>query len=168
MNSMAINGLVVQPDGKLVAVGSGNYYPYPFQPFNIQIVARYNSNGTLDSSFGVNGLDTSELMVGIANGVALQRDGRIVTVGTTPQQNPQYGNTLNVVRYNIDGSLDGSFGTNGAVVFPEPTQYGVSPRYYGSEGYSLCLQNDGKIIVAGASILTSGRPPSQILLLRLN
>jgi uncharacterized delta-60 repeat protein len=65
---------VRQPDGKIVAVGSdGNDFA----------LARYNPNGSLDPSFSGDGRQTTDFGGGdLANGVALQGDGKIVAVGT--------------------------------------------------------------------------------------
>jgi uncharacterized delta-60 repeat protein len=100
-NLSAASDLAIQPDGKIVAVGiaNGNFG-----------VARYNADGTLDSTFGVGGLVMTDFGgFDQANGVALQPDGKIVVVGPL-------GGALGVARYNPDGSLDATFGSGGKVV----------------------------------------------------
>src|SRR4029450_8637553 len=69
-----VGGIAVQPDGKLVAAGAAT--------INWQAdfaLARYNSNGTLDTSFGKNGRVTTDFggVYEAASSVAVQWDGRI-------------------------------------------------------------------------------------------
>jgi uncharacterized delta-60 repeat protein len=92
--------VVVQPDGRIVAVGVAG------SDFGI---ARYNADGTLDPTFGTGGLVTTDFGGSDqANGVALQTDGKIVVVGPLQSQ-------IGVARYNPDGSLDSTFGSGGKV-----------------------------------------------------
>jgi uncharacterized delta-60 repeat protein len=117
--------MALQPDGKIVVVGRSN---------NDFAVARYNSNGTLDSSFdpvGHDGIVTTDFgSSDSANSVALQPDGKIVVAGGN------YGNYL-LARYNLDGSLDGTFDGDGKVTIPGPW------------ANSVAIQPDGKIVLAG-------------------
>src|SRR5262249_56341958 len=76
----AVRGVVVQPDGKIVAAGMalgdlGSDFA----------VTRYNSDGTLDTSFGINGIVTTDFGGNFegAWSVALQTDGKIVAAGLT-------------------------------------------------------------------------------------
>lgn len=127
--------IILQPDGKLVAAGSadGNN--------NTDFaLARYNSDGTLDSSFGNAGTKTIDIGNGDNDGceVILQPDNKIVLAG------PVYhsGNyDFALARFNTDGSLDNSFGTNGKVI----TDF----DFYDDFGRCSALQDDGKILVAG-------------------
>jgi uncharacterized delta-60 repeat protein len=134
-------GLAVQPDGKIVAAG-GSTQP---QSSSTVALARYNADGSLDSTFGSNG--TVRTNVGIfgshAESVALQTDGKIVVGG----ESEQAGNLLpfTLLRYNSDGSLDPSFGSGG-----------ISRTLVG--GYSgiiksIVIQPDGKIVAAGYVIV---------------
>jgi uncharacterized delta-60 repeat protein/RHS repeat-associated protein len=123
------HGVVVQGDGQTVVVGrSGNDIA----------VARYNRDGSPDSSFDSDGKVTTD--VGGANdtgeAVALQSDGRIVVVGSSG------GTALGLVRYNSDGSPDNSFDSDGKVT--TTILSGVS-----ESGQSVAIQSDGKIIVGG-------------------
>jgi uncharacterized delta-60 repeat protein len=79
---------------------------------------------------------------GIANGVALQADGKIVAVGSA-------AGDIAVARLNADGSADLSFGTNGLVT----TDFGllVGGRPASEFGNDVAIQADGKIVVAGTS-----------------
>ena len=102
-----VMGLVIQPDGKIVAAG---YTTTGTGDLNFAL-ARYNSNGTLDTTFDGDGKLTTDFgSHDIANAVALQSDGKIVAAGST-------GGTgtydFALARYNTDGSLDSSFSFDG-------------------------------------------------------
>src|SRR6266513_1271099 len=122
-------------------------------------LARYNANGTPDTTNVVGGtglvttdIDTSQDDVGFAT--VLQPDGQIIVVGTscTPLA------SVVVPRYNANGRLDSSFGTNGITVTSLPSA--------DASGFAATLQADGKLLVAGRSCPLSGT--SSFLLLRYN
>ena len=123
------NGVAIQADGKIVAVGR--------TPANtslgVFIVARYNPDGSRDETFG--GAGRVSIPIGFFGSsfgvdVAIQPDGKIVVTCYDDDQN--FGA---IVRLNVDGSLDTSFGSNGSV---------------GTTGsvYSVAIQPDGKIITS--------------------
>ncbi|MEH2210726.1 putative Ig domain-containing protein [Nostoc sp.] len=117
--------IVVQDDGKIVVAGVSNS--------NFAVV-RYNSNGSLDSTFGTTGKVTTDFAsTDIAYSIALQDDGKILVAGVS-------SSNFAVVRYNSNGSLDSTFGTAGKVT----TDLGSTDI-----AYSIALQDDGKILVAG-------------------
>ncbi len=124
------NALVLQKDGKIVVAGRGD----PTFDF---AVARYNADGSLDTSFGTGGLVTTNFGGSESQGfaVALQKDGKIVVAGISGDPTD-----FAVARYNRDGSLDASFGTGGLVT----TDFGGD-----DVGLAVALQKDGKIVVAG-------------------
>ena len=128
--------LAIQSDGKIVAAGkSSNGSTHDFA------LVRYNTNGSLDTSFGTGGIVTT--LVGISGGayaLGLQSDGKIVAAGSS-SNGSNYDFAL--VRYNADGSLDTSFGTGGIVT----TTVGSSDDYASTLG----IQSDGKIVAAGYS-----------------
>ena len=131
-------GSVLQADGKIVAVGGFN---------GDIIVARYNPGGSFDSSFGTNGLVTTDLGSDEdqAEGVAIQPDGKIVVAGFTTSATT--GADFAVVRYNTDGSLDSTFGTGGIVT----TDFdGLDDK-----AADVALQQDGKIVVAGTATIAA-------------
>jgi uncharacterized delta-60 repeat protein len=129
------NGVAVQPDGKIVVAGRASIGGS--EDFAL---ARYTANGTLDTSFGTGGVVTTPIGSGNDQGrsVALQSDGKIVVAG-----HARVGSTddIALVRYNLDGTLDNSFGAGGKVTTPVGSSADI--------GTSLVLQNDGKIVVAG-------------------
>ena len=99
--------VVIQPDGKIVAAGRAGGSGGQFA------VARYNADGTLDSSFSGDGKQTTNFTSGNdwAFGLALQADGKIVAVGRAAGA----GGRFAVVRYNADGTLDAGFSSDGKV-----------------------------------------------------
>jgi len=101
--------------------------------------------GGLDPSFGTGGRVVTDfnLSTDIANAVALQADGKLVVVGTTYTNNDFSGEDFAIARYNADGSLDASFGTNGRVTTDFPGFAAVAS--------SVLVQPDGKILVAGGA-----------------
>ena len=133
------NAVAIQPDGKLVIVGQTyKNNDYSNEDF---VVTRYNTNGTLDTTFGRGGKVRTDFpgLAAVPSAVVIQSDGKIVVAGGAFPQFTFAGN-FEVVRYNPNGSLDRSFGNGGIVTttFPE-----------GSYAFDVALQPDGKIIAAG-------------------
>jgi uncharacterized delta-60 repeat protein len=129
----ALNGLALQPDGKLVAVGTSNRVG---SLVDIAL-ARYNPDGTLDQTFGNGGI----VLMGTGNDssfgstVICQPDGKLVVAGSS-----EAGFGFLVARFNPDGSLDNSFGSGGAA---------ITSFIYGGQANALVLQPDGKLVAAG-------------------
>ncbi len=96
------NAIKLQSNGKIVVAGSA----VDFDLFNNFAIARYNSDGSLDTGFNSSGKVTTQTDCG-ANALALQLDGKIVVAGST-------GNIL-VARYTTGGVLDTSFDSDGLV-----------------------------------------------------
>ena len=132
------SAMVVQPDGKIVVVGYSDTGSFPSRDFTL---ARYNADGSLDDSFGTNGTVVTPISNTIdeAYAAAIQTDGKIVVAGLSNGANDLQSVAL--VRYNTNGSLDNSFGTGGIV----KTVFGN----FSSWANALVIQADGKIIAAG-------------------
>jgi uncharacterized delta-60 repeat protein len=126
--------IAIQSDGKIVVAGatssSGSGQP---------ALARFNTNGTLDTTFGTGGLAVYNNSNG-AFGLAIQSDGKIVTAGATELK-------LAVVRFNTDGTLDNTFGTAGVV---ETTAAG---NVFAPVQGGLGVLPNGKIVVTTGSII---------------
>ena len=129
--------LAIQPDGKILL---GGYCGNGLTNCDF-CIARFNSNGTLDNSFGTVGKLIQPLIGSFVNlgfSLAIQLDGKILLGGSC------YGLTSRdfcIARFNSNGTLDTSFGTSGKV-----TQNIGSDYDY---GYSLAIQSDGKILLGG-------------------
>jgi uncharacterized delta-60 repeat protein len=141
-----------QPDGKVVAAGRTGISGFDFA------VVRYNSDGSLDTSFGSGGQVVTDLGSGddYAQGVVIQPDGKIVVAGYT---GTGLAHDFAVVRYNSDGTLDTSFGTGGQVV----TDFGGNDT-----GAAVALQSDGKIVVAGSYDSSNSLSDADFALARYN
>ena len=123
--------LALQSDGKIVAVGSA----WHSSTVGELAVARYNSNGSLDTTFGSRGIVqiwTSNANY-FANAVAIQADGKIDVAG----------GGFGLARFNANGSLDNTFGSrrNPGIV--------AAPAFAGPNG--LAIQSNGEIIVVGST-----------------
>jgi len=110
------NAMVLQPDGKIVV--GGRTRPgatrYDFA------LARYNADGSLDTSFGTGGTVLTSLNRATAPedeilALVLQPDGKIIAVGSARAASGAFIST-GIVRYNPNGSLDSSFGNGGIVL----------------------------------------------------
>jgi uncharacterized delta-60 repeat protein len=134
------NAVKMQSNGKIVLAGYSNA-----NGTNDFAVARLNSNGSRDTTFGSNGILTTPLgsAEDIATGLGIQRDGKIVVGGSS---NNSYDDDFAVVRYNTDGSLDSTFGI-------VTTAFG----YDNDIANALGIQTDGKIVLAGRA--ESGNVP---------
>ena len=120
--------MALQPDQKIVVAGGigGN-----------MVLARYDVNGNLDATFGVDGL---AVMIGggltpgdFPAAVAVQGNGRIVVAGTLHIRD--FGRAPDVSRFNPNGSTDLTFNSSGSLVMPN----------------GVAVQADGKILVAASS-----------------
>ncbi|MEZ4710587.1 MAG: hypothetical protein R3A44_25530 [Caldilineaceae bacterium] len=147
--------IAVQSDGKLVAGGQAlngaNGYDVA--------LARYNTDGSLDSTFNVTGtvLTTVSTADDIIGTLTLQSDGKIVGAG-------YMSNTTNLnldivlVRYNTNGTLDAAFDGDGIVT----TDIGNTDQVI----RDAVIQSDGKIVVAGWT--DSGANGSDFVVVRYN
>src|SRR5262249_28382805 len=116
------------------------------------LVARLNTNGTLDTSFGSGGIVFTQLGTSTSTDrpfdLSIQKDGKIVVAG---QSSYGVSRAFGLVRYNVgvagqpDGSLDNTFGSGGIVL--TPTTFDLD---------DMALQADGKIVVVAQSAGSSG------------
>jgi uncharacterized delta-60 repeat protein len=123
--------MAIQSDSKIVVVGDGvaGFNNYDF------VVVRYNTDGSLDKSFGGTGIIHTPVgnSNDLATSVAIQADGKIVVAGVA-------GSSFAVVRYEPNGSLDTSFGGTGKIILTMGSS---------SIAYGLAIQTDGKIVASG-------------------
>jgi len=112
-----IRSLAIQADGKILAVGAGN---------NSGVIARYNADGSLDTTFDGDGKVFQPDCSGCFNNVRLQADGKILATGIG-----------SILRFNTNGSVDTSFGMSGTAWVQR------------HNSYALLIEPDGKIVVGG-------------------
>jgi uncharacterized delta-60 repeat protein len=143
--------MAIQDDGKIIAVGSSDN-----GAISVFAIARYTTNGLLDTTFGTGGKVITEVgpSSSYAKAVSIQSDGKIVVAGYTDNINLSNFAGLALVRYNITGELDHSFGINGIVL-----------SSVGNNANSLAIQSDGKIIITGSS---SDNVQSNFITVRFN
>ncbi len=129
----AVRSVALQPDGKILAVGStynnGSYHRFA--------LARYNVDGSLDTTFGIEGKvvgDYSEEKMAFTS-VLVQPDGKIVAGGII--YNNYNDSQFMLVRFNEDGSQDDSFAENGMMIMDNRTVN------------AMAMQPDGKIVATG-------------------
>ncbi len=128
-------GVVVQPDGKIVAAGVMANANQDFA------VVRYDATGALDAGFGTGGVVSTNFGFGndVGRAVLRQPDGKIVVTGNA--RGAGANNDFGVARYNADGTLDAGFGTGGTVLTPIGTG-NETPN-------AVARQTDGKLVAAG-------------------
>ena len=167
-----LNDVALQHDGKVVVVGatnptcgeaSGEYVCH-----GELLVEQYNSDGSLDTSFGGgDGIVTTSLGSNVqaaASSVLIESGGEILVGGTTTEYvSPEQIQRFVVARYQSNGDLDTSFGGGtGTVTAGVPDTYGVH-----SEPGSMALQSDGKIVLGGRAYThEAGADPWRMVLAR--
>ena len=127
--------VVMQGNGKILVAG---YYDNGLD--RDVVILRYNTDGSLDDSFGADGINTLSVGEGVdyTEDLVLQPDGKILVTGYT-FNGADYD--LFLLRCNSDGTLDNTFGDDG-IVF---TTFGSTNDY----GKDVAMQNNGRIVVAG-------------------
>ena len=133
------NSIVIQPDGKIIVAGyilNGSFTMYS--------LVRLNQNGSLDNSFNGNGKVFTDVSPSqdFGNSVALQSNGKIIVGGYS---NTGSASNFSAARYNSDGSLDTTFNGSGTIVTPVGDESDLA--------FSVLVQPDGKVILAGYSIV---------------
>jgi uncharacterized delta-60 repeat protein/uncharacterized repeat protein (TIGR01451 family) len=155
------SSVVVQPDGKILAAGT-TFIPGSIPENSDVVVARYNSNGTLDSSFGNKGIVITDFYGGLDNGnvLLLKSDGRILVGGEVVKNVKPYqgvpADGFGLVEYKANGTLDSTFGLNGKLY----TAVSLSLESTGA------LQADSRIVVGGSSLDSKGN--TNFTLIRYN
>jgi uncharacterized delta-60 repeat protein len=133
--------IVIQPNGKILVAGYSDTTPSDFI-YNFALV-RYNTDGSLDSTFSGDGKLTTAIgsFSDFTGSLTLQSDDKILVAGVSYNGSDR---DFALVRYNTDGSLDSTFSGDGKLT----TAIGLE----GDEVSSVAVQADGKIIVAGKSV----------------
>lgn len=119
-------GIVVQPDGKIVAAGTANRQP---------VLVRYLANGDLDPDFGTGGIASIATPYPVVTWrLVRQPDGKLLITGAV-------GGKLFAARVNDDGSPDASFGTDGVVAATVSGGFAVT--------FGLALEPGGTVLLGG-------------------
>lgn len=134
-NSDAISKVLIEPDGKITAVGDASFTNNPYTA-----MTRYLSNGSLDNTFGLSGIVLASNVTGRRPTFARQVDGKYVIGGGGDS------GTFQVYRYNYDGTLDTGFGSNGSA-FTTP---------FADNATAVLIQPDNKIVVVGNTVSPDG------------
>jgi uncharacterized delta-60 repeat protein len=139
--------VAIQSNGKiLVTSGLSGKLVFFFPNAQAGSITRYNSNGSVDTTFGAAGTAAS---VASASALVLQSDGKIVVGGaiTSKLNAPGTANDVGfgIVRYNSNGSLDRTFGMGGVAI----TDFGSTATCTGA--YAVAVQSNGDIVAGGAS-----------------
>jgi uncharacterized delta-60 repeat protein len=164
-NSDAAFAAAIQADGRLVVAGdSRSASDSDSADFAL---ARYNTDGSLDTSFGSGGRVITDISghVDIAQSVAVTADGRVLVGGYGSSQSSALDPTddstnFELARYNSNGSLDASFGAGGKVI---TDLFG-----HGEKLAKILIQADGKILAVGFSQTTSGIESRDFAVVRYN
>jgi len=149
--------LAIQRNGKIVIAGD---FEAEDEDTDF-VVARFNANGTLDESFGDQGMVTTGFNeFDDTAAVAIAQNGRIIVAGTSAEfDGPDQAIFF---RYNPDGSRDGSFGAGG-----------VAGGFIGGDVgqhesvFDMALEKDGKIVVTGSILRGEEDEEFQPLVARL-
>ena len=149
------SSMTIQPDGKIIVAGSsyrGIGIGYDFA------LLRYNTDGSLDNSFGTDGKVLTDIN-GIsesATAVAIQPGGKIVMAGYS--WNPGYQNDFALARYNPDGTLDNTFDSDGKLLL----DFKLTSDFV----FAIAILPNGKIVLAGT--IRSGTSNDSIGVMILN
>ena len=128
--------VAIQEDGKIVAAGSAadpnNSYDFA--------LARYNTNGTLDNTFGGDGLVTTDFFGGddFGHDILIQPNGKIVVGGSARNGDLD---DFALARYNTNGTLDTTFSGDGK----QTTAFGIAT----ASATAIAIQSNGRIVAAG-------------------
>jgi uncharacterized delta-60 repeat protein len=137
-NSENASSVAIQTNGKILV---GGYFTDPAFISHF-VLAQYNSNGSIDSSFGSAGTTTSDFgnSQNFLVAISLQANGKILAGGYTYVNNsPDFA----IARFNENGGVDSSFGSNGGVVTDIDSSYDLMT--------CLTINREGKIIAGGTS-----------------
>jgi uncharacterized delta-60 repeat protein len=136
---MLLSSIALQSDGKIVVAGNLFNSSFTISHF---VLVRYNTNGLLDTTFGIDGRVITNLSDKLdkITSIVIQNDGKILASGTTSDDSNF--SDFSIVRYNSDGTLDPSFGNNGITI--------TSIRTW-DFGYAMVLQDNNSIVVSGST-----------------
>jgi uncharacterized delta-60 repeat protein len=137
-------GVAIQGDGKIVAAGCSTCFPVGGN----FALARYNTDGSLDTTFDGDGKVTTDFagFIDQALGVAIQGDGKIVAAGLAEVSDGDFG----LARYKPDGSLDTIFSGDGKVITDFAGGF--------DQADAVAIQANGRIVAAGRARVSGDGP----------
>lgn len=146
-------GVALQPDGRIVVVGRSRRTGTDFDA----VVARYNTNGTLDASFGAAGIAIVPFGAERAYGrrIAIQPDGKLVVTGTVFDASGGNGRA-GLFRLDSSGALDVGFGASGSIVATLGAGAGAV--------FQIALQPDGRPVTVGYRENAPGTTPVAVMM----
>jgi len=151
------NSVAIRSNGQILLGGYARFGTFPDQYDNF-VLAQYNTDGSLDTDFGDNGLVITGIISETSNdqaySVAVQDNGKIILAGWVEIGLADFS----MYRFNKDGDIDTTFGTNGRVT----TDFGAT----NDKAYSAVIQSDGDIILAGFKYPNGGGPGAAMALAR--
>jgi uncharacterized delta-60 repeat protein len=142
--SEQISSIKIDTANKILIVGVSWNNTGTLGYYNHTVLARLNNDGSMDTTFGVNGFVMTELGFGVAGGradIGIQSDGKIILSNKT---NDGSLTSIAVRRFLYDGTTDNTFGNNGTTI--------TNVNGYDESSSSLVIQKDNKIVVVGTSI----------------
>jgi uncharacterized delta-60 repeat protein len=140
--------VAIQSDGKIIAAGQVGLGP---QGYSFALV-RYNRDGSLDAGFGIGGKVITDLLgpTETALALAIQSDGGIVAAGVAYASAQSTSGDFALVRYQPDGSLDRTFGSDGKVITDWSGVLDIAR--------AVAILPDGRIVAAGTAYVSDSRP----------
>lgn len=140
LGSDLVYDLKLLDDGKIMVAGS-----YAASAANPEfMILKLNTNGTLDSTFAVNGALVHTIDAGedYARAIAFNDDGQLLVAGNSKK--PGFGYNRNVVvRYDATGAIDSTFGTNGVFMWKMDNTF--------NDVWNMEIADDGNLLVSGRS-----------------
>ncbi|WP_018615899.1 Ig-like domain-containing protein [Segetibacter koreensis] len=135
------SSVILQNDGKIIVAG----FAEKEVGLSDFAIARYKTNGILDSSFSNDGLQTTDFdsLDNTSNSIAIQANGKIVLAGASSIHGLIARGTYCVARYNLNGSLDNTFDRNGKLT------HSFTSKEAQTEYIGAAIQTNGKILAAG-------------------
>lgn len=167
LSRSSAKSIAIQPDGKILVAGdnaltsitaAGNLITQPAGLATDVEIARFNANGTLDTTFGTGGVVRTDLSGGRVDSVSkllLLPDGRILALGATGTSRGTTLTDLSIIAYRANGTIDTAFGNAGRVVI----------GFNQAAGSASALDGVIQIVAApvtGANVITSVRQPSAV------
>lgn len=137
------------------------------------IVGKFRPTGEIDTTFGTMGYARHNIIVGaggeITRGIVVQSTGKIVVAGTVEHAgatNPA-DRDIAVLRFNANGTVDTTFGTNGVAILDLSDGEAVGMNYVADSQWGLSLYPNDKLLITGSQKAT-GRTDTDFAVVRLN